>query len=466
MNAHAAVRDVELAMPAPQALIQAPSLERRRLQCHLAQLCADLVVLLTGFALASFLYTGIDQIAQDIVLGQLVLPIYLTIALYNGTYSIGSLGSVLIGIGRALVALILSAMFVALIAFITKSGADFSRVSFLAGAMISGLLLIWSRLSMRAFVRWRCGHTVRNDLVINDGGPVLEIPGAIIVWASKLGLRADLSDPDALDRVGSVLQNIDRVVVSCPPERRAAWAMLLKGANVEGEVLDEQVLALGAKGARVVGRQGVLLVSAGPLGLRARAFKRIFDLVCAGGAVLLLLPLMALVAIAINLEDGGPVLFIQKRVGRGNRFFQMYKFRSMSWLHGDLDGKVSASRNDSRVTRVGAFIRRTSIDELPQLFNVLKGDMSLVGPRPHALGSHAGEKLFWEVDGRYWHRHCLKPGLSGLAQVRGFRGATDNERDLVDRLQSDLEYLEGWTLVRDIKIILLTLRVLVHDRAF
>lgn len=466
MNAHAAVRDAESAMPAAPSLIQAPSLERRRLQCHLAQLCADLAGLLTGFALASFLYTGIDNVAQDIVLGQLVLPIYLTIALYNGTYSIGSLSSALIGIGRAMVALILSAMFVALIAFITKSGADFSRVSFLAGATLAGFLLIWSRLQMRAFVRWRCGQTVRNDLVINDGGPVLEIPGAIMVCASRLGLRADLNDPDALDRVGSVLQNIDRVVVSCPPERRVAWAMLLKGANVEGEVLDEQVLALGAKGARVIGAQGVLLVSAGPLGLRARAFKRIFDLACAAGAIVVLAPLLILVAAAIKLEDGGPVLFIQKRVGRGNRFFWMYKFRSMSWLQNDLDGQISTARNDKRVTRVGAFIRRTSIDELPQLFNVIKGDMSLVGPRPHALGSHAGEKLFWEVDGRYWHRHSLKPGLSGLAQVRGFRGATDSERDLLDRLQSDLEYLEGWTLVRDIKIILLTLRVLVHDRAF
>jgi lipopolysaccharide/colanic/teichoic acid biosynthesis glycosyltransferase len=92
--------------------------------------------------------------------------------------------------------------------------------------------------------------------------------------------------------------------------------------------------------------------------------------------------------------------------------------------------------------------------------------MSLVGPRPHAIGSQAGSKLFWEVDLRYWQRHSLKPGLSGLAQVRGFRGATEKESDLVSRLQSDLEYLEGWTVLRDIKIIFLTLRVLVHDKAF
>lgn len=216
----------------------------------------------------------------------------------------------------------------------------------------------------------------------------------------------------------------------------------------------------------MLGGQGMLLVSAGPLGLRARAIKRIFDIVFATTAIVVLSPLLAVVALAIKLEDGGPVLFAQKRVGRANRFFKMYKFRSMSESQADKDGLISASKDDQRVTRVGAFIRRTSIDELPQLFNVLKGDMSIVGPRPHALGSHAGDKLFWQVDRRYWHRHSLRPGLSGLAQIRGLRGATDSERDLLDRLRADLEYLEGWTIMRDITIVLLTIRVLVHDRAF
>jgi lipopolysaccharide/colanic/teichoic acid biosynthesis glycosyltransferase len=178
------------------------------------------------------------------------------------------------------------------------------------------------------------------------------------------------------------------------------------------------------------------------------------------------MPVFVLVALAIKLEDGGPVLFVQRRMGRANRFFNMYKFRSMSVAGSDSDGTVSTARDDQRVTRIGALLRRTSIDEFPQLFNVLLGDMSLVGPRPHAIGSQAGDKLFWEVDRRYWQRHSLKPGMSGLAQVRGFRGATDTERDLEDRLQSDLEYVEGWTIMRDIKIIVQTLGVLVHERAY
>ncbi len=242
--------------------------------------------------------------------------------------------------------------------------------------------------------------------------------------------------------------------------------MMLKGANVDGEVLDDEVARLGAQGARVKAGHGLLLVSAGPLGLRDRIVKRLLDMSFAGTAIFFLSPLLVTVAIAIKLQDGGPVFFVQRRMGRGNRFFNMYKFRSMTVALCDTEGNVSASKNDQRITRIGKFIRSTSIDELPQLFNVLLGDMSLVGPRPHAIGSQAGSKLFWEVDLRYWQRHSLKPGLSGLAQVRGFRGATEKESDLVSRLQSDLEYLEGWTILRDIKIIFLTLRVLVHDRAF
>jgi lipopolysaccharide/colanic/teichoic acid biosynthesis glycosyltransferase len=123
-------------------------------------------------------------------------------------------------------------------------------------------------------------------------------------------------------------------------------------------------------------------------------------------------------------------------------------------------------RDDDRVTRVGAFLRKTSIDELPQLFNVLNGDMSVVGPRPHAAAAKAGDSLYWEVDARYWERHCIKPGMTGLAQVRGHRGATDHHQDLIDRLQSDLEYVSDWSIWRDLRIIVATLGVLVHHKAY
>jgi lipopolysaccharide/colanic/teichoic acid biosynthesis glycosyltransferase len=262
------------------------------------------------------------------------------------------------------------------------------------------------------------------------------------------------------------MRNADRVIVSTPLERRAAWAIILKGANVAGEVIDETVAQLSATGARNVGGQGLLQVSVGPLGMRDQLTKRGFDVAVSIAGVLALSPLLLVVALAIKLEDGGPIFFVQRRVGRGNRFFNIYKFRSMTDNPAGTDGTISTTRQDKRVTRVGRLIRRSSIDELPQIFNVLRGDMSLVGPRPHAIGSQAGNKLFWEVDPRYWERHALRPGLTGLAQIRGHRGATECESDLAVRLNADLEYLDGWSLSRDLWIIAFTFRVLFHERAF
>jgi lipopolysaccharide/colanic/teichoic acid biosynthesis glycosyltransferase len=447
-------------------IVVAPSLERRRLQCYFALMFGDVLSIFAGFGLAGHLLSGALGRSDALIQGQILTPIFVIIALYNGSYSITALRDTWIGIFRSYAALLISVAAVVFIAFLAKASSDFSRLGFSSGAICTLLLLGGTRLYMRSFIRWRVGANPYNELVIDDGGPRVDMRGTIRVSASALGLKPNLNDPHALDRIGMVLRNIDRVIVSCPAARRADWAMMLKGANVDGEVLDDEVARLGAQGARVSNGYGLLLVSAGPLGLRDRIVKRLLDGLAAGLAIFFLSPLLIAVAAAIKLQDGGPMFFVQRRMGRGNRFFNMYKFRSMSVALCDSDGNVSASKGDQRITPVGKFIRATSIDELPQLFNVLLGDMSLVGPRPHAIGSQAGSKLFWEIDLRYWQRHSLKPGLSGLAQVRGFRGATEKEVDLTDRLQSDLEYLEGWTIMRDVKIIFLTLRVLVHDKAF
>jgi lipopolysaccharide/colanic/teichoic acid biosynthesis glycosyltransferase len=466
MNAPFAIRHPGTALPEGEALLVAPSLERRRLQCYLAIMVGDVLAMVFGFSIASYLFLGSWALSQAFLHVEMVLPIFLTIALYNGSYSVAALLDSWVGIFRAQGALLLSVAAVVFVAFFAKASADFSRLSFSGGMVCTLILIPLVRLQLRSFTFRRCGANPYNQLVIDDGGPRVDIPGAIRISANAMGLRPNLNDPHALDRIGLVLRNIDRVIVSCPAARRVEWAMMLKGANVDGEVLDDEVARLGAQGARVHNGHGLLLVSAGPLGLRDRIIKRALDAGAAGLAIFALSPLLIVVALAIKLQDRGPIFFVQRRMGRGNRFFNMYKFRSMTVALSDKDGNVSASKGDQRVTRVGKFIRSTSIDELPQLFNVLLGDMSLVGPRPHAIGSQAGSKLFWEVDMRYWQRHSLKPGLSGLAQVRGFRGATEKESDLVSRLQSDLEYLEGWTILRDMKIIFLTLRVLVHDKAF
>ena len=444
----------------------APSLERRRLQCYIGIMVGDMLAIALAFALSGYLFGDVGGTARSLVHAQVVIPIFLTLALYNRSYSIEALRNMWTGVARAIVAIVLAVAVAVFVQFLIKPTYGFPRLSFNAGSLFALFFVSLMRYQMRSLVRWRCGSVVMNELVIDDGGPKVNFPGAIQISAAAMGIVPDLRDPNALDKLGLVLRNIDRVIVSCPVGRRAEWAMMLKGANVDGEVLDDVVVRLGAQGARVAGQHGLLLVSAGPLGMRDRAIKRLFDLAFAGSAILALSPLLIVVALAVKLYDRGPVFFVQRRMGRGNRFFNMYKFRSMTQDLCDADGNQSASKDDKRITPIGKFIRKTSIDELPQLFNVLLGDMSLVGPRPHATGSLAGEKLFWEVDLRYWQRHSLKPGLSGLAQVRGYRGATDHESDLVNRLQSDLEYLEGWTIMRDIQIIFLTLRVLVHDRAF
>jgi len=443
-----------------------PDLEKRRLQAYLAIMCGDIAMLIAAFATAGYAYLGPSGVAAGLLLAQLVLPVFLTVALYNGAYSLQTLTAPGHAMIRALIALLISSLVVIFIAFYTKSSRDFSRVAFTVGVLFAGLLIPWCRAQMRAFVVWRCGAHVLNELVIDDGGPALDLPGVRIVSAARAGLVPELSDPVAMDRIGTMLRNIDRVIVSCPPDRRLAWAMIFKGAAIQGEVIDDSIIALGAQGARHAGGRGLLLVSVGTLGLRARAMKRLLDLTLTAIALIALGPLMLIVAATIMMEDGGPALFVQRRMGQGNTFFAMYKFRSMTVSRADQDGQLSTARGDVRVTKVGRLIRRTSIDELPQLLNVLLGNMSLVGPRPHAIGSQAGEKLFWEVDARYWLRHALKPGLTGLAQVRGLRGETRHEADLASRLNADLEYMNGWSLWRDLAIIIGTLRVLVHDKAF
>lgn len=358
-------------MPGPGA-----SLERRRLQCYLALILADLTALFAGFLAIGYLYLGSAGLTQAGVLAQLLVPVFLTVALYNGSYSLGVLQQAQNGALRALAALGISAAAVVFIAFYTKSSGEFSRLVFTAGTVLSALILGWLRVQMRAFVRWRCGEQVIDEVVIDDGGPAVDMPRARRIDAAAMALSPRLDDPQVLHRIGAALATADRVIVSCPPERRLVWAIILKGSNIEGELVDQTVSDLGAHGARITSGQGLLRVSVGPLGLRARVLKRLFDITLAGTAAILLAPLFLLVSLAILIEDGSPVLFVQRRVGRGNRFFDMYKFRSMSHAQSDSDGRVSASRADKRITRVGSLIRRTSIDELPQIFNVLKGDMS------------------------------------------------------------------------------------------
>ena len=176
---------------------------------------------------------------------------------------------------------------------------------------------------------------------------------------------------------------------------------------------------------------------------------------------------MALIALAIKLDSSGPVLFRQQRYGFNNNLIEVWKFRTMYTHMADHGGHVQASRGDQRVTKVGAFLRRSSLDELPQLFNVLRGDMSLVGPRPHALDTRAQGRLFEEVVDRYAARHKVKPGITGWAQVNGYRGAADTVEKISRRVEYDLFYIDHWSIWFDLEILLRTvISVLKADNAY
>lgn len=445
-----------------------PSLERRRLRAYVLLIVADGVLFNFSFALAAWLWEGTWAEPRSMIAAQAMLPVYFTIALYNGTYGVHALSDWLFAARKSVVALLVAAALINFLGFYTKTNEDFSHVAVTIGLSFTMILLVSVRRLEAVLINWRWGGRVVNHLVIDDGGPSFPMEGALVISAAQYDLDPGSHDPFMLNRLGKLLRNQDRIVISCPRERREDWAFLLKSAGVYGEIVSQPAHKLGAVGVHHYEAldRTTLVVSIGPLGLRARVFKRLFDLAVAGAGLIVLSPVLLVVALLIKLEDGGPVLFVQRRLGRGNQFFDMIKFRSMREEKLDHDGNLSTAREDDRVTRMGAFIRRTSIDELPQLINLLMGDMSIVGPRPHALGSRANNKYFWEVDRQYWQRHSLKPGLTGLAQVRGHRGATEAEKDLTDRLQSDLEYIAGWSLLRDIGIVLRTVMVMRHKNAY
>ena len=189
------------------------------------------------------------------------------------------------------------------------------------------------------------------------------------------------------------------------------------------------------------------------------AVKRALDVGIALLGIVALAIVAPVIALAIRLDSPGPVLFRQRRIGFANVGFDIWKFRTM-YHHGVEPGRLmQATRHDRRVTRVGAFLRRWSIDELPQFLNVLAGDMSLVGPRPHAPGTCAGGKPFELVTPRYPARHRVRPGMTGLAQVRGWRGETETSDKLLCRVAADLEYIDTWSLWLDLVILARTVRM-------
>jgi Undecaprenyl-phosphate glucose phosphotransferase len=366
---------------------------------------------------------------------------------------------VVVAIGLAFLALIA-------VAFLLKVSADYSRGWLLIWLALVSILLPVSRAASAALLSWLAstGRTSRRIAIV--AGPmtgreiaqsIAGVPGIGIVGifqdadgGTKVLPQRTLAD---LIAVGQRNQ-IDEVIVLISHIAQPRIAGLLD----ELSVLPVDVWLCASEinrpilGTARLGAVSLLQVKPRPIRDWGYLGKLGLDYLLGSIALALSAPLMLAVALAIKLDSPGPVLFRQRRHGYNHRVIDVYKFRTMTVTENG-DRIEQARKNDPRVTRVGRFLRRTSLDELPQLFNVLKGEMSLVGPRPHAL---AHNQLYGERLQHYANRHCVKPGMTGWAQIHGLRGPTEDPEKMRQRVELDLHYIENWSLALDMKIIALT----------
>ncbi|PZU70505.1 exopolysaccharide biosynthesis polyprenyl glycosylphosphotransferase [Sphingobium sp.] len=441
-----------------------------RLRLYVLCLAGDMAGLFIAFLLANWLvvgaFLGEPGKPHGLVMFSMVAPLYAILAVQGGAYGINTLDRVRRGIFRALLALAQAALLMLLIVYLGKIAEQLSRLTFLTGLLLGAATLALVRLAVARLAVRLLGDVPHLTAVIMDGVAIETGAHMEVIQADAANLHPERHDADMAARLAAAVGMAERVIVACPLERMDDWSAALKSLSARGEIVVPELLRFAPARVDEFDGQPTIIVAGGPLQFRDRLIKRLFDILVATIATIALSPVLIGAALAVKLTSPGPILFRQPRIGKDGRPFSIYKFRSMRTEASDHKAATLTKRDDDRVTRVGAFLRKTSIDELPQLFNVLNGDMSVVGPRPHAAAAKAGDSLYWEVDARYWERHCIKPGMTGLAQVRGHRGATDHHQDLIDRLQSDLEYVSDWSILRDLRIIVATLGVLVHHKAY
>jgi Undecaprenyl-phosphate glucose phosphotransferase len=298
----------------------------------------------------------------------------------------------------------------------------------------------------------------------------------VIGFADERKTRSDQSAIGAVNFVGGFPEllgmaqrgELDQVIIGLPrvgQKRLDAIISQLSAAAIDVCCIPRELLELkpGYR-ASFIGSMPVFSLWQRPIRDFDVVTKALQDRAIALVALVLLAPVMALAALAIKLESKGQILFVQRRFGFNNLEIEIFKFRSMYIERQDVSGAQRTERDDPRVTRVGRFIRRWSIDELPQLFNVLRGEMSLVGPRPHATQMRVGDKYYFDAVEGYAARHRVKPGITGLAQVRGLRGEIDTVERGKKRVEYDMYYIEHWSPLLDIRIILETLLMVIWDR--
>ena len=291
--------------------------------------------------------------------------------------------------------------------------------------------------------------------------------GRVPAAASNVPVLGNLSALVSMIRDGRV----DQVVVALPWSAEARLQQVVSRLALTPVKIrlapDLASFVFARRPLVMLGEMPMMTLFERPISGMDAAVKSVEDKILPVIILALIWPILVIVAIAIKLDSPGPIFFRQPREGFNNKPFSVYKFRSMHHNRAEVERINQASREDPRITRVGRILRRTSLDELPQLFNVVQGDMSLVGPRPHAPSTRAGGRLFSDVVASYAARHKVKPGITGWAQVCGWRGETDTEDKLVKRFEHDLYYIENWSLGFDLYILFRTIgSVLLPKNAF
>ncbi len=449
----------------------------------IAVLIDSLVILCTGIILYSTLipsYHGAVEIYAGAVC--FVLVVSLLLFQFSGLYDFDAFLRPFANLDRLFISIASAILFLLAVAFAFKTSETLSRmwiVSFAlaVSASVTIVRVILSRLLLRLA---RAGAFKRSVVLVGSSAHIarlitrmrqLRAEFVSVVGVFVDGPEGEMQGVPVLGHQGDVSAfvrqtNVDDVVISMPwsaePQITALVERLRElpvnvylGADLVGLSVDYRDPPGHFKGVpvfAVIGR---------PLSGWGVAIKGIEDLVIATGLLILALPIMTMVAIAIRLDSPGPVLFRQKRLGFNNQEFDIFKFRSMRHQNHSDGPTRQARRGDERITAVGRMLRRTSLDELPQLFNVLNGTMSLVGPRPHAL-DHNQE--FSEKIRGYFARHRMKPGITGWAQVNGLRGQTDTPEKMADRVRADVYYIENWSLLFDLYILARTISVTISGR--
>jgi Undecaprenyl-phosphate glucose phosphotransferase len=367
------------------------------------------------------------------------------------------------------------------VVFFAKIGGNFSRVWLASLYFLGAGALVLERLALSFFVSavTRAGRFDRRTAIVGGGAAAEAMIKALDAQPESgiriVGLfddRDEARSPDVVagyPKMGSVEDlveyarrtKLDLVIFTLPiSAERRILQMLAKLWVLPIDIrlsAHSSKLRLRPRSYSYIGSVPVLDVFDKPIADWDLVLKGLFDRVVGALLLLILSPILIATAIAVKLDSRGPVFFRQKRYGFNNELIEVFKFRSMQVDQCDTTASKLVTRHDPRVTRVGRFIRKASIDELPQLFNVVvKGDLSLVGPRPHALHAKAENRLYDQVVDGYFARHKVKPGITGWAQINGWRGETDTEEKIQRRVEFDLYYIENWSVFFDFYIVAMT----------